>query len=174
MSVKGWSASRPSEKILLTWKRFKRSATSGIKPTSQAKKAEPQVCKRKKSLRISMNHTRQQRDQTVSAMYSKKIREVERTILHLWRQKTVLKRIPKQDLQYDVIMFMITAVKRLRESKMLTVSWYQQALQVIGDSKEEREALMIALKILAKIIPKEMLHLTGDILLALTQTEQLM
>nr|UHC46357.1 C protein [Morbillivirus canis]UHC46365.1 C protein [Morbillivirus canis] len=174
MSVKGWSASKPLERILLTMRRFRRSAASETKPAAQDKKTESQACRKRRSLRISMNHMSQQKDQTMSAMYSKIIRDVERATLRLWRQSSPLKMTPNQDLKYDVIMFMITAVKRLRESKMLTVSWYLQALSVIEDSREEKEALMIALRILAKIIPREMLHLTGDILLALDQTGQLM
>nr|UWM23005.1 C protein [Morbillivirus canis] len=174
MSAKGWNASKPSERILLTLRRFKRSVASETKPATQARRMEPQACRKTRSLRISMNHMSQQKDQTVSAMYSKTIREVERATLRLWRQSSPPKMSSTQDLEYDVIMFMITAVKRLRESKMLTVSWYLQALSVIEDSREEKEALMVALRILAKIIPREMLHLTGDILLALNQTEQLM
>nr|QOZ05937.1 C protein [Morbillivirus canis] len=174
MSAKGWNASKPSERILLTLRRFKRSAASETKPATQVKRMEPQACRKKRSLRISMNHTSQQKDQTMSAMYSRIIRDVERATLRLWRQSSPIKMTSNQDLKYDVIMFMITAVKRLRESQMLTVSWYLQALSVIEDSREEKEALMIALRILAKIIPREMLHLTGDILSVLNQTEQLM
>nr|AZO92820.1 C protein [Morbillivirus canis] len=174
MSAKGWNASKPSEKILLTMRRFKRSAASETKPAAQAKKMESQTCRKRRSLRISMNHTSQQKDQTMSAMYSRIIRDVERATLRLWRQSSPLKMTSNQDLEYDVIMFMITAVKRLRESKTLTVSWYLQALSIVEDSRKEKEALMTALRILAKIIPREMLHLTGDILSALNQTEQLM
>nr|AZO92841.1 C protein [Morbillivirus canis] len=174
MSAKGWNASKPSEKILLTMRRFKSSAASETKPAAQAKKMEPQTCRKRRSLRISMNHTSQQKDQTMSAMYSRIIRDVERATLRLWRQSSPLKMTSNQDLEYDVIMFMITAVKRLRESKTLTVSWYLQALSIVEDSRKEKEALMTALRILAKIIPREMLHLTGDILSALNQTEQLM
>nr|WFG81267.1 C protein [Morbillivirus canis]WFG81275.1 C protein [Morbillivirus canis] len=174
MSAKGWNASKPSEKILLTLRKFKRSAASETKPATQVKRVEAQASRKRRFLRISMNHASQQQDQTVSAMYSKTIRDVERATLRLWRQSSLPKRTSNQGLEYDVIMFMITAVKRLRESKMLTVSWYLQALSVIEDSREEKEALMIALRILAKIIPKEMLHLTGDILSALNQTGQLM
>nr|ADU17953.1 C protein [Measles morbillivirus] len=164
MSKTDWNASglsRPSPSA--HWP-SRKPWQHGQKYQTTQDRTEPPARKRRQAVRVSANHASQQLDQLKAVHLASAVRDLERamTTLKLWESPQEISR--HQALGYSVIMFMITAVKRLRESKMLTLSWFNQALMVTAPSREETMNLKTAMWILANLIPRDMLSLTGDLL----------
>nr|QJC69068.1 non-structural C protein [Rinderpest morbillivirus]QJC69075.1 non-structural C protein [Rinderpest morbillivirus]QJD08167.1 non-structural C protein [Rinderpest morbillivirus]QJD08650.1 non-structural C protein [Rinderpest morbillivirus]QJD08993.1 non-structural C protein [Rinderpest morbillivirus] len=171
MSTKVWSASRPLGLDPSTPRSLKKSLQHGLRPPRGKRLTGCPPTRPKQTTRASASHTSQQLDQAKAASLTATIRDLERATAmmgsweHSWMNPQCI--TPR----YSVIMFMITAVKRLRESEMLTLSWFNQALTIVSNSGEEMRNLRTAMWILANLIPKDMLPLTGDLLPSLRQQE---
>nr|QJD08916.1 non-structural C protein [Rinderpest morbillivirus] len=171
MSTKVWSASRPLGLDPSTPRSLKKPSQHGLRPLRGKRLIGCPPTRPKQTIRISTSHASQQLDQARAASLTVTIRDLEKAISvmgsweHSWMTPQCI--TPR----YSVIMFMITAVKRLRESKMLTLSWFNQALTMVSNSGEEMRNLRTAMWILANLIPKEVLPLTGDLLPSLQQQE---
>ncbi|URD31417.1 C protein [Phyllostomus bat morbillivirus] len=172
MSAKAWNVSRPSGLILSVLKRFRKSASSGTLPSKNLSHPSAQSKTKKILMRISMNHKRQQVAQQDRAHYVQILMDLEKRMDKILEEQMLNDMSPSQDLTYSATMFTVTAVKRLRESRMLTVSWYSQITTVIPMTARERIALMRALVDLVRMIPQNLLQMTGDLLPLLFQLDQ--
>nr|QJD08230.1 non-structural C protein [Rinderpest morbillivirus]QJD08398.1 non-structural C protein [Rinderpest morbillivirus]QJD08412.1 non-structural C protein [Rinderpest morbillivirus]QJD08419.1 non-structural C protein [Rinderpest morbillivirus]QJD08552.1 non-structural C protein [Rinderpest morbillivirus] len=171
MSTKVWSASKPLGLDLSTPWSLRKPLQHGSRPLMSRRPVGCPLTRPKQTIRISASHASQQLDQAKAASLAVTIRDLEKAtaVMGSWEHSWMTPRCiaPK----YSVIMFMITAVKRLRESKMLTLSWFNQALMMVSNSGEEMRNLRAAMWILANLIPREVLPLTGDLLPSLQRQE---
>nr|QJD08930.1 non-structural C protein [Rinderpest morbillivirus] len=171
MSTKVWSASRPlGLNPLIPWS-LKKPLQHGSRPPRSRLLIGRPPTRPKQTIRVSASHSSQQLDQAKAASLAVTIRDLEvaTAVMGSWEHSWMNPRCITP--RYSVIMFMITAVKRLRESKMLTLSWFNQALMMVSNSGEEMRNLRIAMWILANLIPREVLPLTGDLLPTLQRQE---
>ncbi|CAH55624.1 C protein [Rinderpest virus (strain Kabete O)] len=171
MSTKAWNASRLSGPDPSTPWSLKKPLQHGSRPPKGKRLTVCPPTRPKQTIRISASHASQQLDQAKAACLAVTIRDLEEAtaVMRSWEHSLVTPQCIAP--RYSIIMFMITAVKRLRESKMLTLSWFNQALMMVSKSGEEMRNLRTAMWILANLIPREVLPLTGDLLPSLQQQE---
>nr|AUS91453.1 C protein [Dolphin morbillivirus] len=173
MSIRDLSVSNLSEKIRPMLSKLRKPKLSEARPPA---KNQAKVITRttpKKTLLISTNHALQQLDQKRTACYLVMIQDLEHQVTSLMKESPSQETSERKNLQYDVTMFMITAVKRLKESRMLTCSWFQQVVMMMQNSETEMRALSRAMVNLALLIPEEVLPLTGDLLPGLRSRDRL-
>nr|QJD08475.1 non-structural C protein [Rinderpest morbillivirus]QJD08482.1 non-structural C protein [Rinderpest morbillivirus] len=171
MSTKVWSASKPLGLDPSTPWSLRKPLQHGSRPPRSRRLIGCPPTRPKQTIRISASHASQQLDQAKAASLAVTIRDLEKAtaVMGSWEHSWMTPRCIAP--RYSVIMFMITAVKRLRESKMLTLSWFNQALMMVSNSGEEMRNLRTAMWILANLIPREVLPLTGDLLPSLQRQE---
>nr|BBA09439.1 C protein [Rinderpest morbillivirus] len=171
MSTKVWSASKPLGLDPSTPRSLKKPLQHGSRPQRGTRSIGCPPMRPRQTTRVPAGHAAQQLDQAKAAGLAVTIRDLEKAtaVMGSWEHSWMTSQctIPR----YSVIMFLITAVKRLRESKMLTLSWFNQALMMVSNSGEEMKNLRTAMWILANLIPREVLPLTGDLLPLLQQQE---
>nr|AIL53993.1 C protein [Peste des petits ruminants virus] len=116
------------------------------------------------TIRISTNHAHQPSDQAKSTCLLKVISDIERSITMTVRLDSEEFRSTDPTLKYSVTMFIATGVKRLKDSRMLTLSWVKQIHHLLTPSVQERMDLTTAMWTLAQMIPTDILYMTGDLL----------
>ncbi|UBB97709.1 C protein [Myotis bat morbillivirus] len=168
------SASRRLEGVLSRKNNSKNSTVSSRRRAQTRADPQSEHHRVRKVVSISWNQLHQQLDQAMTVRYIAFLatldQELTASLLLMHQRKGQM----VQPYNYNVVRFMITAVKRLMDTRTLTILWYQQALSILGNSPKEREDLMRALAILAIRIPCEVLHLTGDLLPVLVQRNSVM
>nr|ANG60358.1 nonstructural protein C [Peste des petits ruminants virus]UGL84971.1 non-structural protein C [Peste des petits ruminants virus] len=171
MSTRGWNASslsKPLPRIYPPSGTPLRAGERGLAPRVVQHRAP---IRPREIIRISANHACQQSDQTKSTCLLKIISDLERSLATTVRLGSEESRGKDPTLKYSVTMFIVTGVKRLRDSRMLTLSWFKQILQLLTSSMEERMDLTTAMWNLAQMIPAEILYMTGDLLPAMVSLD---
>nr|AIL54009.1 C protein [Peste des petits ruminants virus] len=167
MSTRGWnvsSLSKPLPRIYPPSEIPSRAGERGLAPRAVQHRT---LIRPREIIRISTNHAHQQSDQTKSTCLLKIISDLERSLATTVRLGSEESREKDPTLKYSVTMFIATGVKRLKDSRMLTLSWFKQILQLLTSSMEERMDLTTAMWTLAQMIPAEILYMTGDLLPAM-------
>nr|ALA65395.1 C protein [Peste des petits ruminants virus] len=167
MSTRGWnvsSLSKPHPRIYPPSEIPSRAGERGLAPRAVQHRT---LIRPREIIRISTNHAHRQSDQTKSTCLLKIISDLERSLATTVRLGSEGSREKDPTLKYSVTMFIVTGVKRLKDSRMLTLSWFKQILQLLTSSMEERMDLTTAMWTLAQMIPAEILYMTGDLLPAM-------
>nr|ABX75301.1 C protein [Peste des petits ruminants virus]UZH56898.1 C protein [Peste des petits ruminants virus] len=167
MSTRDWNVSSPSKPLPQIYPSSEiplRAGERGLAPRIVQRRA---LVRPRESIRISTNHAHQQSDQAKLTCLLKVISDLERSLTMTVRQGPGGFRTKDPTLKYSVTMFIATGVKRLKDSRMLTLSWFKQILQLLTPSVEEKMDLTTAMWTLAQMIPAEILYMTGDLLPAM-------
>nr|AIK19901.1 C protein [Peste des petits ruminants virus] len=174
MSTRGWNVSSPSKPLPRIYPPSKMPLRAGERGSTPQAVQHRTMIRPRGTIRISTNHAHQQSDQTKSTCLLKVISDLEKSLVMTMRLGSEEFRTKDPTLKYSVIMFITTGVKRLKDSRMLTLSWFKQILRLLTPSMEERMDLTTAMWTLAQMIPAEILYMTGDLLPAMMSLGQQM
>nr|WVD93755.1 C protein [Morbillivirus caprinae] len=164
MSTRDWNVSSPSKPLPRIYPPSEIPLKSGGRGLIHRTVQHRTLIYPRGTIRISTNHAHQQSDQAKSTCLLKVISDIERSIMMTVRLDSEEFKAEDPTLKYSVTMFIATGVKRLKDSRMLTLSWFKQILHLLTPSVEERMDLTTAMWTLAQMIPTEILYMTGDLL----------